>query len=137
MQFLSNLTEFSDWGLLVLRTGIGIIFLYHGKMKWAMWKMEPTEEMPVQMLSLIKFLSIVEPLGGAALLAGFMTQIASLGLGVIMIGAINMKIRMMNVNFFAQDNTGWEFDFILLAGCITLIFTGSGNIAADSIWFGI
>lgn len=137
MQFLSNLNEFSDWGLLALRIGVGIIFLVHGKMKWAMWKMEPSEQMPAKMISLMKFLSIVEPLGGAALIAGFLTQIAALGLGIIMLGAIPMKIKMMKEPFTSQEKAGWEFDFILLAGCITLFFIGAGNVALDSIWLGI
>lgn len=102
-----------------------------------MWKMEPSEQMPAQMLSLMKFLSIVEPLGGLALITGFLTQVAAVGLGVIMLGAINTKIKMMKVKFFMQDNTGWEFDFVLLFGCITLLLTGAGKIALDGLLFGI
>ncbi|MFQ6608230.1 MAG: DoxX family protein [Fidelibacterota bacterium] len=137
MGFLTSLQEYGDWGLFILRLSIGIIFIYHGKMKWSMWKMEPSEQMPAQMLSLMKFLSIVEPLGGLALITGFLTQVAAVGLGVIMLGAINTKIKMMKVKFFMQDNTGWEFDFVLLFGCITLLLTGAGKIALDGLLFGI
>ena len=137
MNLLSGLSEFSDWGLLALRLGVGIIFLVHGKMKLAMWGMEPSEQMPAQMISLMKLLSVVELLGGLALILGFLTQFASLGLGIIMIGAINMKIRTMKVAFFAQDNTGWEFDFILLASCLFLVLNGAGSIGLDRLLLGI
>ncbi|MFQ6675171.1 MAG: DoxX family protein [Fidelibacterota bacterium] len=137
MQWLTTIGQLSDWGLLALRAGIGAIFLVHGRMKWAMWKMEPSEQMPPQMLTLMKFLSVVEPLGGAAVLVGFLTQLAAVGLGVIMVGAIFSKIRMMNAPFVAQDKTGWELDFIILAACIALLFAGAGEMAVDRVLFGL
>jgi uncharacterized membrane protein YphA (DoxX/SURF4 family) len=36
----------------------------------------------------------------------------------------------------AQQATGWEFDFALLAGALALIFTGAGRIALDPL-FGL
>lgn len=48
MDLLSNITEFNNIGLLVLRLGIAISFLYHGLDKLKMWKMEPSEEMPAE-----------------------------------------------------------------------------------------
>lgn len=136
MEFMSNLNALSDWGFLALRLAVGVIFLYHAIQKFAMWKMTPSEQMPAGMLNMMKFLSIVELLGGLAILVGFLTQLAALGLGIIMVGAINTKIRMIKAPFAAQDKTGWEMDLILLAGCITLFFTGAGSISFDSFWFG-
>ncbi len=137
MEFLSNLIALNDWGLLALRIALASIFIYHGSQKWAMWKMSPSEQMPAGMLFMMKLLSIVEPLGGVAVAVGFLTQIAAIGLGIIMLGAIRLKINIMKVPFFTQDNTGWEFDFLNLAVCIGLLFLGPGSISLDQLWLGI
>ena len=136
MEFFANLHQFGDWGLLALRIAVGAIFLFHGTQKWAMWKMKPSEQMPAGMISLMKFLSIVEPLGALAVLGGFLTQLAAAGLGVIMIGAISLKMSMMKVPFTANDKTGWEFDFVILSACIALFVLGAGTIGLDKIIFG-
>jgi putative oxidoreductase len=137
MEFLTNLHQLSDWGLLALRIAVGAIFLVHGTQKWAMWKMQPSGEMPSGMLTMMKFLSVVEPLGGLAVLIGFLTQLAALGLGVIMIGAIAMKKRMMKVPFTAMDKMGWEFDFMILAATIALFIFGAGTISLDNLFWGL
>jgi len=135
MQFLANLHQLGDVGLLALRIGVGVIFLVHGSQKWAMWKMQPSAQMPVGMLATMKFLSIVEPLGGLAVLVGFLTQFAAAGLGIIMIGAIQFKIGQMHRKFSGEG--GWEFDLILLAAAIVLFFSGAGQLSADRLLFGI
>jgi putative oxidoreductase len=137
MEFLTNLHQLSDAGLLALRIALGAIFLAHGTQKWAMWKMQPSAQMPANMLTTIKFLSIVEPLGGLAVLVGFLTQFAAVGLGIVMIGAIGVKVRMMKEPFTAPGKTGWEFDFMILAGAIALLFFGAGSISLDRVLFGI
>lgn len=137
MDFLLNLHQFSDLGLLALRIAVGVIFLVHGIQKWAMWKMQPSEQMPANMLAMMKFLSVVEPLGGLAVFIGFLTQLAALGLGIIMIGAIVVKRKVMKVSFTAMDKTGWEFDFIILAATIALFVFGGGVVSLDNLFFGI
>ncbi len=127
---LHKLHPYKDWGLLVLRLTVGIIFLYHGVPKWSFWSGAP-EGMPQGMLIVMKILSIAEPLGGAALILGVLTEWAAAGLSIIMIGAIFIKINMMGVGFAEAQTTGWEFDLILLAACINLIFFGSGCFGLD------
>lgn len=137
MESFANLYQFSNWGLFVLRIAVGVIFLVHGTQKWTMWKMQPSEQMPASMISLMKFLSIVEPLGALAVLMGFLTQLAAAGLGIIMIGAIGLKIGMMKIPFTVNDKTGWEFDFIILAATIALFFFGAGSVGLDRVIFEI
>ncbi len=79
MSIPATLHQFSDWGLLALRLGVGITFLVHGSQKRAMWKMQPSAQMPAGLLSLLKVLSIAEPLGGLATLVGLLTQAAAAG----------------------------------------------------------
>lgn len=139
MGAFATLNQYGDWGLLALRIAVGVIFLVHGLQKWAMWKMQPSEQLPVGMLSLLKFLSIAEPLGAVAVLSGFLTQMAAAGLGVIMVGAIWLKARVMKEPFTDSKahKVGWEFDFILLAATIALFFFGGGTLALDRVFFAI
>ena len=135
MEFLANLHQLGDVGLLALRIAVAISFLVHGTQKWAMWKMQPSAQMPASMLSMMKFLSIVEPLGGLALLVGFLTQLAAIGLGIIMVGAIRFKIQTMKKKF--SEASGWELDLVLLGAAIALFFLGAGSIALNRVFFGV
>ncbi len=131
MKLFSKLTRFSDTGILVLRFAIGIIFLVHGTMKWSMWNMQPSEQLPASMLAILKILSIAEPLGAVAIILGFLTPYAALGLSIIMVGAITIKINMMNLGFMAQQSTGWEFDFLVLTSLVSILFVGAGKFSLD------
>ena len=122
-----QLIEFSDIGLFLLRLAIGISFLVHGSQKLAMWKMKPSEQMPSGMLNLMRFLSITELLGGLAIIAGFLTQLAALGFVVIMAGAIYFKVFVWKKKF--SEAGGWELDLILLAASLVILFSGGGLIA--------
>ena len=134
MQFLSFLHH-SSIGLLILRLGVGAVFLVHGRQKWAMWKMQPSAQMSGRMLTLMKFLSLAEPLGSLAVIIGLLTQFAAMGLSLVMLGAIYLKITAWQKKF-SGDN-GWEFEFILLCAALSLILSGGGAIALDRIVFGI
>ncbi len=124
-----------DWALLTLRLGVGVIFLVHGIQKWAMWKMQPSSQLPAGMLSLLRFLSIVEPLGGVGVLVGFLTQPAAAGLAIIMLGAIRLKAVQMHRTFTGDG--GWELDFTLLAAAIALFISGAGKLSLDRMLLGM
>ena len=126
IDFLASLQSNGDWGLLALRLAIGIIFVYHAKAK-----------LGGKMGGFMQFIGVCEMAGGIALIAGFLTQLAALGLGIIMLGAIYKKINEWKIPFWSQNNTGWEFDFLILAGCIALILNGAGSIAVDPGMFGL
>ena len=135
MDLLMSLSELNDVGILILRVGVTVSFLYHGIDKIKMWKMKPSEEMPASMLKQLRLLSVVEPLGAVAVLFGFLTQLAALGFVIIMIGAMNLKINQMKKSF--AEPGGWELDVILLAGCLALILTGPGTISLDYLLWPI
>lgn len=127
MQFIADFfANYSDWGLLAMRLVIGAVFIVHGQAKLGTWQMQPGTEMKPSMLKLMRLLSIAEPLGGAALIAGFLTQLAALGLGIVMLGAIYFKIKVWKMPFKADNASGWEFDLVLLAGCLALLTSGPG-----------
>lgn len=121
-----TLLQYNDLGLLILRLAIGIIFIYH-----ALPKLMNSKAMAQGMgmsSSMIMGLGVVELVSSVGLIFGIYTQLAALLLGIVMIGAIYFKTQKWHVSFFAMDKTGWEFDFILLAANIAVLFTGAGSI---------
>ncbi|HMH81286.1 MAG TPA: DoxX family protein [Gemmatimonadales bacterium] len=135
MSVASTLHQFGDWGLLALRLGVGTVFLVHGREKRAMWKLQPSAQMPAGVLSLLRVLSIAEPVGALATLAGLLTQAAAAGFVLVMLGAIRLKVTQMRKGFTGEG--GWEFEFLLLVGAIALLFLGAGKFALDRLLFGI
>lgn len=135
MGFLANLHQLSDWALLALRVGVGTIFLVHGTQKRAMWKMQPSAQMPASLLATLRFLSFAEPAGGLAVLVGFLTQPAAAGLSLVMLGAIRLKTAQMRKGFSGEG--GWEFEFLILLAALALFVTGAGRFALDRLLFGV
>lgn len=133
----------NDWGLLILRLAAGVTFLVHG---WP--KLNPNSPMkgPAGFGGFLKQMGVPLPmLFGwlVALLETFGAVLLILGLGVRILGilfVIDMlvaifaaKIRVMKIGFTAQQATGWEFDFVLLAIALALVFTGAGSLALDPL----
>lgn len=135
MSFFAGLHQYGDWALLALRLGVGSIFLVHGFKKWPMWKMEPSAQLPVGLLRIVRLLSIAEPLGGIATLVGFLTQPAAFGFVLIMLGATRLKIVQMKKDFYGDG--GWEFEYLLLLAAAALFILGAGAFSLDRLWFGL
>jgi uncharacterized membrane protein YphA (DoxX/SURF4 family) len=133
MDFFASMYAYGDFGLLALRLAVAGIFIVHGKSKFAKWKPGATGDM----LGLMKFLAIAETLGGIAMLFGFLTHLAAIGLGIIMLGATKMKMFKWKMPFTAHDKVGWEFDVLILAVCMALFFFGPGALSLDRMWFGL
>jgi putative oxidoreductase len=131
MDFISHPDQVNQWGILILRLGVGVVFLLHGYSKMKFWKMQPSEQLSSGMISILRLLSIVEPLGGLAVIIGFLTQWASLGFGIIMVGAIRLKALKMHKTF--TDQNGWGYDYILLAVAIALMLIGPGSLSVGKI----
>lgn len=134
---------FSDWGLLILRLAAGIIFLVHG---WP--KLNPNSPMkgPAGFGGFLKqmgvplpiffgwIVALLETAGAVLLILGLGVRILAFMFAVDMFVATFVAKRgMMKVGFTAQQATGWEFDFALLAISLALLFTGAGLIALDPL----
>ncbi len=134
---------YSNWGLLILRLAAGIIFLVHG---WP--KLNPNSPMkgPAGFGGFLKqmgvplpifsgwLVALLETVGAVLLVLGLGTRILAFMFAVDMFVATFVAKRgMMKVGFTAQQATGWEFDFALLAISLALLFTGAGSIALDPV----
>lgn len=126
-------TKVQDAALLVLRVVVAAIFLYAGSAKWPFWS-APPEGMSGVMSNLVKFLSIVEPLGGVALIVGFLTRWAAAGLGIIMVGAIVFARLTLHAGLFTtSQGAGLDYNLLIFAGCIVVIAFGAGDWSVDAI----
>lgn len=134
---------YSDWGLLILRLGMGVLMLFHG---WP--KLNPNGPMkgPAGFAGFLKQLGVplptlsawvvilLETVGALLLILGLATRILAIGFAIDMLVAIWLvKIGMANAKFSQQDGAGWEFEFILLVVALALLFTGAGSIALDPL----
>ncbi|TSC57612.1 MAG: Uncharacterized protein Greene041619_1040 [Candidatus Peregrinibacteria bacterium Greene0416_19] len=129
--------KLQDAALLAVRLITAAIFLYAGYAKWGMWSAAPESMgMSAGMWNFMKFLSIVEPIGAVALIAGFLTRSAAAGLAVIMLGAISLMQFTMGIGFATPTGAGWNFPLAVLAGCIALMAFGAGSWSVDAMWKG-
>jgi len=111
-----------DYGLLILRLFIGIIFLYHGLPK--LWG---------KMGGFMVVIGILETLSAIGMIIGLYTEIAGIVLAIVMLGAVYKKITQWKIPFSSQNTTGWEFDLLLLGTAVALAFLGAGNFSVDVI----
>jgi len=128
-------TSGQNAALILLRAIIGAIFLYAAYAKLSLWSHTPPG-LPAWLLLVLKFLTIVEPLGGIAVLAGFLTRWAAWGLAMIMIGAILVTQFVMHIGFATPTGPGWNFPLMVLPGCIVLAAFGAGRWSVDANRFG-
>lgn len=130
---MQSYTKIQDAALLLLRLIVAAIFFYAAYAKWSFWTVTP-EGMSAAMAGLIKFLSIVEPLGALALVAGFLTRFAAAGLAIIMLGAIFVLRFVMQAGFFTTpQGVGLDYNLLILGGCIVILAFGAGRWSADAI----
>jgi len=127
----------SDVALLLLRIGLGSVFIVHGTHKQRLWKVQPSPQMPAGMLRTLRFLSIAEPAGALGVLLGFLTRFAAIGLALVMLGAIRLLITKVHRKFTGENVAGWEFEYMLLLVAIALALLGGGKYALDRVVFGM
>ncbi|PIR56734.1 MAG: hypothetical protein COU72_04660 [Parcubacteria group bacterium CG10_big_fil_rev_8_21_14_0_10_41_35] len=122
----TQLLQYNDIGLLLLRIAIAIIFLYHSLPKLSKSKaMSAMMGMPAGMIFMLGMIEAVASLG---LVFGVYTQLSALILAIVMVGAIGMKMMKLGVPFAAMDKIGWEFDFILFFASVAILLGGGGSI---------
>ncbi len=125
----------AKWGMLPLRIAVGLVFLMHGGQKFFVFGLSGTADimgklglpLPVVCAAVV---TTVELLGGLAILLGVFARLAGALLAFEMVVAI--LVARLHGGFFAPY--GYEFEFTLLAACLTLASTGPGRISLEEIW---
>jgi putative oxidoreductase len=130
-----GLTLAQGWGIAVLRVVVGIVFLVHGGQKLFVWGFSTVAGffgqvgIPLPLLAAI-VVTLVEFLGGLALVAGLFTRWAAIPLAINMLGA--MLTVHLKAGFFLPD--GYEFVLTLLAANVALVLLGSGEASVDKLF---
>jgi putative oxidoreductase len=60
------------------------------------------------------FLGAAEVAGGLGLAFGVLTQVAAVGLILVMLGAIYKKIFVWQIGFWGEKTSGWHYDLMLV-----------------------
>jgi len=120
-----HLKKNQDLGMLLLRLSVGAVFVAHGWAKFA--SMADTIGFFGQLgmpAVLAYVVATIELLGGLALIIGIYTDIAALLLAVVMAVAL-VYVKM--IKFKAGFVGGYEYDLVLLAANLTIVFVGTGS----------
>jgi len=124
-------TSMNDWGLLILRLVVGIVFVMHGGQKLFVKGLPGIAGFLAQAgIQPAGFwaaaLTFGELAAGAALIIGVLTRVAALTLTVTMVVAIIAVLS--SKGFFLP---GYEYALTLLAASFALLLTGPGRWAID------
>ena len=126
---LTSLLLYSNFGLLLIRLALGAIFIIHGYPKLFKTHGQFAGYLKTLRVPAPKFMALVVALveffGGIAVIVGFLTQWAALGIAVDMLVA-SVLVRRKFVG-------GWEFDFMLFATALALLLIGAGSLSVDAI----
>ncbi len=105
---MQTYNNYQNAGLLILRIVTAAIFYVAGYYKFPYWSAAP-EGISAFMLFTTKLLSIAEPLGATAILFGFLTRWAAVGLIIIMAGAIYVSQFVYGIGFVTPTISRMEF----------------------------
>jgi putative oxidoreductase len=123
------------WGITILRTVTGTIFLLGGVEKFFITGPHNYTELLVELgspspLAVATGVALIELLCGLALVVGLFTRLLCVPLALLMAGNI---LLIHGPNGFFVDNNGYEYALLRLTVTVALIFTGSGKAALDTM----
>jgi putative oxidoreductase len=127
--FLANFTDIAP---LMLRLMVGLIFLSSG------WKHASNPESRSTDIGMSKrftlFLGIAECAGALGVIFGVLTQLAAIGLILIMLGAIQKKIVTWHISFWGKHGTdGWSYDTIMVVMNLVIASTAGGRFVLERL----
>ncbi len=126
--------KWSDVAPLVLRLAVGAVFIVHGYSKVvdvaAFEGMLASISVPLPAF-FAWVVTLVELLGGAALILGLLTHWAAKLIAIDMLVAI---LLIHWKNGFMVSGGGAEFALVLFAAAVALTITGAGKWSVDQMW---
>ena len=124
-----QLEHFTDYALVFLRLMAGVVFIDSG------YNDVRDPDRRAQSIGLPKpaavGLGIAELLGGIAVIVGVLTQLAAIGLILIMLGALQKKIFVWKTGFWGKDGLGWSYELMLVSMLLVILCTNGGRFV---IW---
>ncbi len=120
-----HLESLTDYGLLLLRLMVGVIFVGSGYAD--LKNPEPRSKSIGQSKGFTIFLAAAELAGGLAVIVGVLQQLAAIGLMLIMLGAIGKKIFVWKTGFWGKNGLGWYYESTLISMLLVILFTNGGR----------
>ena len=123
-------SRFAPYGALALRVALGVMFISHAYLKYAVFTVAGFEGY-LASVGLPVFLAwpiiLAELAGGTAILVGFHSRIVSLLLIPLLLGAIS--VHAPNGWVFNAPNGGWEYPAFLAVAAFAQALIGDGAYA--------
>jgi len=114
----------TDLGLLLIRLMVGLVFVTSG---YSHLKDPEARAKSIEMgKAFTIFLGIAEVAGGLGVALGVLTQIAAIGLILVMLGAIWKKIFAWHTGFWGEKAFGWHYDLMFVLMNLLILFTDGG-----------
>ena len=124
MAMFPQLARLTDLSLLLLRLMVGLVFVTSG---YSHLKDPGARAKSIGMpKSFTIFLGIAEVAGGLGVAAGVLTQLAALGLILIMLGAIQKTIFAWHTGFWGEKTFGWHYDLMFILMNLVIAATNGG-----------
>jgi putative oxidoreductase len=122
---IPQLLRYEDFGILLLRLMVGVIFISSG---WHHVKDPAARGKSIGMSKgFTIFLGTAEIAGSLGVVFGVLQQIAALGLIVLMLGAIQKKIAVWHTGFWGKDGYGWHYDLMMIVMNLVIVVTDGGR----------
>ena len=120
-----QLAQFTDLGLLLMRLMVASIFVTSG---WSHATKSAERSKSIEMSrGFTVFLGIAEVAGGLGVAFGVLTQLAAIGLILIMLGAIAKKIFAWHIGFWGEKTYGWHYELMLVVMNLVILSTDGGH----------
>ena len=120
------LLPYSDVAVLLMRLLVGAVFVTSG---WSHTKDPVARGKSIGLPpGFTRFLGIAEVAGGLGVAVGILTQLAALGLILVMLGAIHKKIFVWHTGLWGKHGTdGWHYELMFVVMCLVIATTGGGR----------
>ncbi|HVR11867.1 MAG TPA: DoxX family protein [Thermoanaerobaculia bacterium] len=120
-----GLADFTDLALLLMRLMVAVVF---GSSGWNHLKDPQARSQSIGMSKgFTIFLGAAETLGALGVAVGVLTQLAALGLILLMLGAIQKKIFVWHTGFWGEKTHGWHYDLMLVVMNLVIMCTDGGR----------
>jgi len=130
-----------DWGMLIVRVIIGLLFVGHGAQKLFGWfggygikgtggYFESIGMKPGAAMALLA--GLAEVIGGLSFALGLLMPIGAVLIAATMLIAI-VKVHGQHGVWSTQN--GYEYNLVLIAVAIGGALIGAGDYSLDAVWF--
>lgn len=131
-----------DFGLLIVRLVVGLVFAAHGAQKLFGWFggygpkgtggwFESIGIKPGVAAAIA--IGIIEFFGGILFAAGLFTAVAAILMAIVMVGAV-VKVHFQHG--FWNTSNGYGFNLVLIAVLVAIALTGAGAYSLDALLYG-